>query len=311
MKAIVAHHYGGPEVLSLEEVAEPKVGPDSVLVGVRAAGVNPVDLKIRAGLLDGGFSVHFPLVLGWDVAGVVEAVGPAITEFAPGDEVFGYVRTDHLQHGTYAQRVAAPVRCIGLKPRSVGFLEAAAVPLAGLTALQLIQRLAVGSGDTVLVHGASGGVGSFAVQLANLRGARVIGTASVANHDYLRSLGAEPICYGFGLVEAVRTYAPDGVDVVIDLVGGEALELTPVLLQRPGRVASIIDAKRVKELGGGYVFVRPDSGQLRELASLIDQGRLLVAIEQVFPYQDAADAHALVAEGHVRGKVVLEMRCHV
>ncbi len=309
MKAIVAHRYGGPEVMALEELPEPKVGPDSVLIGVRGAGVNPVDLAIRAGRLDGGFDVHFPLVPGWDVAGVVEDVGTAVTEYRPGDAVYGYLRMDHIEHGTYAQRVAAPVRCIAPKPRSVGFLEAAGVPLAGLTARQVVEELAVGPGDTVLVHGASGGVGTFAIQLANLRGARVIGTASVVNHEYLRSLGAEPICYGFGLVEAVRTYAPEGVDAVIDLVGGEALELTPLLLRRPGRVVSIVDAARVKELGGVYVFVRPNVGQLRELAHLIDEGRLHVAIEQVFPYQDAAEAHMLVAEGHVRGKVVLEMRC--
>lgn len=304
MKAIAMTQYGGPDVLDLVEIPDPKVGPDVVLVRVKATSVNPVDWKIREGALDGIFTSHFPLVPGWDVAGVVEAVGPAVTEFAPGDEVIGYVRRDDIQQGTYAELVAAPVRTLAPKPSSAGFEQAAALPLAGLTAYQGLAALEVGDGDTVLVHAASGGVGSYAVQLAAARGARVIGTASEANHDYLRSLGAEPVVYGDGLVERVRELAPDGADAVLDLHGGD-LATTPDLLGTPGRVASVIDPNAVKELGGRYVFVRPSTEDLSELARLVDKGVLQIEVARMFPLAEAAEAQRLSQQGHVRGKVVI------
>ena len=174
------------------------------LIRVRAAGINPVDWKILAGYLDPIMHVHFPLIPGWDVAGVVEAVGADATEFAVGDEVVGYVRKDHLQHGTFAELVAAPVRTLARKPASLSWTEAAGLPLAGLTALQALRRVGVTAGDTVLVHGAAGGVGSLGVQVAVALGARAIGTASERNHEFLTSLGAEPAAYGDGLADRVR-----------------------------------------------------------------------------------------------------------
>ena len=200
MRAMALTQYGGPEVMQARDLPDPLVGPDSVLVRVRAAGVNPVDTKIRAGYLAGAFPSAFPLVPGWDVAGVVEGTGPAVTEFTVGDEVVGYVRKDHIQHGTYAELVAAPIRTLAPKPSSVSFVEAAGLPMTGLTAHQVLDAAEVGSGDTVLVHAAAGGVGTMAVQLALLRGAHVVGTASEANHEFLRELGAEPVTYGQGLV---------------------------------------------------------------------------------------------------------------
>ena len=182
---------------------------------------------------------------------------------------------------------------------------AGALPLAGLTAEQLLDATEVGEGDTVLVHAAAGGVGSFAVQLAALRGARVIGTASEGNHDYLRGLGAEPVTYGDALVEDVRALAPEGVDVVIDLIGGDALEATPMLLVDGGRVASIIDADAVTALGGRYVFVHPDGPMLGRLLQLVADGRLKVEIARSFPLERTGDALAANKEGHVRGKVVV------
>ncbi|HVY49041.1 MAG TPA: NADP-dependent oxidoreductase, partial [Minicystis sp.] len=173
MKAMAATQYGSPDVLALTELADPKVGPDTVLVRTKAAGVNPVDWKVLAGYLDGVMRVHFPLVPGWDVAGVVERVGAAVTEFAPGDEVVGYVREDHVQCGTYAELVGAPVRTLAKKARALDWHAAAGLPLAGLTALQALDAVGVAAGEMLLVHNASGGVGSLAVQIARARGARV------------------------------------------------------------------------------------------------------------------------------------------
>jgi NADPH:quinone reductase-like Zn-dependent oxidoreductase len=308
VRAIAINEYGGPEKLSEMQLPQPKVGPDSVLVRVRAAGVNPVDWKIRAGYLDGAFPVHFPLVPGWDLAGVVEVAGPAVTGFAVGDEVIGYARRDDIQHGTYAELVPAPERALADKPARVSWAEAGGLPLAGLTAYQALLALQVGTGDTVLVHAAAGGVGHLAVQLARVLGAeRVIGTASERNHEFVRSLGAEPVTYGDGLVERVRAKAPAGVDAVLDLFGGDALTASAGLLARPGRLASIADAVTVKELGGTYIFVKPSTTDLTTLAGLVDAGLLAVHIEQTFPLAQAADAQRLVERGHVRGKVVLEV----
>src|ERR1700754_3431696 len=194
MKAVALTEYGGPEVLSVRDLPEPLVGPDTVLIEVRAAGVNPVDWKIRQGYLQGAFPHHLPLIPGWDVAGVVKATGPAVTAYRAGDEVIGYARKDHVQHGTYAELVSAPDRVLAPKPHTIDFDHAAGLPLAGLTALQALRAVEVGTGDVVLVHAAAGGVGHLAVQIAReLGAARVIGTASERNHDFLRELGAEPV----------------------------------------------------------------------------------------------------------------------
>ncbi|MGH8870010.1 MAG: NADP-dependent oxidoreductase [Actinomycetes bacterium] len=308
MKGIAIRQYGGPETLEWTDLADPKVGPDSVLVRVRAAGVNPVDFKIREGRLDGAFPSHFPLVPGWDVAGVVEAVGPAVWEFAPGDEVVGYVRADHIQGGTYAEYVSAHVRHLAHKPTSVGFVEAAGLPLAGLTAYQAaLQALRVVEDETLLVHAAAGGVGSMAVQIGRHLGSRVIGTASAGNHAYLRDLGAEPVEYGEGLVDRVRTLAPAGVDAALDLVGGEALERTPELLGPRGRFATVVNPAVAAQLGARYVFVRPDPVGLAALVRMVDEGRLRVPVARTFPLQDAAEAHRIVQSGHGQGKIVLEV----
>lgn len=231
MKAISYSGYGGPEVLEYGEVRDPKVGPDTVLVKVRAAAVNPVDWKAREGYLAPALDAVFPVIPGWDVSGVVVQPGASVTEFATGDEVIGYVREDFLSRGTFAEYVAAPVRTLARKPRNLTYEEAAGLPLAGLTAYQVLTgALAVQEGDVVLVHAAAGGVGSIAVQLGRHLGARVIGTASERNHDFLRELGAEPVTYGEGLAERVRALAPEGVDAVFDTVGGEALKVSADLL---------------------------------------------------------------------------------
>lgn len=307
MRAVCYDHFGGPEVLTLGDLPEPKVGPDSVLVRVAAAGVNPVDIGIREGQLDGLFDAHFPVVPGWDLAGEVVRSGPAASTYAVGDRVVGYARLDSIGPGTCAELVAVPERVLAPAPTSVPLTTAAALPLAGLTALQLVRAVGVGQGDTVLVHGAAGGVGQMTVQLAVLAGARVIGTASMGNHEHLRGLGAEPVEYGAGLADAVRALAPAGIDIALDLHGGDALEVSQALLAPGGELGSIIDAQDVLARGGAYVFVTPSAVDLAELAALVDAGRLAIDIAQVFPLEQTADAHRLVAGGHVRGKVVVSV----
>jgi NADPH:quinone reductase-like Zn-dependent oxidoreductase len=304
MRAALIRSYGNPDVIEVTEVDEPLVGPDTVLVEVAAASVNPVDWKVVAGYLQGAFPHHLPLVPGWDVAGTVAAVGPAVTSVAVGDRVAAYDREDHVQLGTYAERTSVNERAVARIPDGVSFETAAALPLAGLTAAQLLDAAEVTTGDTVLVHAAAGGVGSMAVQLAALRGARVVGTASVGNHDYVRGLGAEPVEYGDALVDNVRTVT-DSVDVVIDLVGGDALAATPTLLAEGGRVASVVDADGVHELGGSYVFVRPDAAGLAGLLGLVAAGDLRVEVAETFPLERTADALTRSMDGHVRGKVVI------
>ncbi|MFF7182336.1 zinc-binding dehydrogenase [Streptomyces sp. NPDC008121] len=306
MKAISYSRYGGPEVLEYGERPDPKVGPDDVLVKVRAAAVNPVDWKAQAGYLDGMLDAVFPVIPGWDVAGVVVQPGVSVTEFGVGDEVMGYVREDFLAHGTFAEYVAAPVRTLARKPRTVGFEESAALPLVGLTAYQVLHRaLGVRSGEIVLVHAAAGGVGSMAVQIARHLGCRVIGAAREAGRDRVVELGAEPVLYDeHTFVEQVRALAPEGVDAVVDTIGGAFLKLTPRILAPEGRLASIADGE-VIALGGRYFWVRPDADDLAALAGLVDEGVLSVRVARSFPLDQAADAQRANAEGGLNGKVVV------
>ncbi|MFF8969240.1 NADP-dependent oxidoreductase [Streptomyces sp. NPDC014995] len=305
MKGISYSRYGGPEVLAYGEVRDPKVGPDSVLVKVRAAAVNPVDWKCREGRLDASLETVFPVVPGWDVSGVVVRPGPAVTEFSAGDEVIGYVREDFLSRGTFAEYVAAPVRTLARKPRNLTWEEAAGLPLVGLTAYQvLVKALQVQRDETVLVHAAAGGVGSIAVQIARHLGARVIGTASETNHDFVRSLGGEPVTYGDGLAERVRGLAPEGVDAAFDTIGGDTLRTSANLLAPEGRLVSIADPDAV-DYGGRYCFVRPDSEDLTRLVELAEQGVVSVHVSETYPLQSAAEAYRSNEEGRTRGKIVV------
>jgi NADPH:quinone reductase-like Zn-dependent oxidoreductase len=307
LRGIAYDRFGDDEVMLVRDnLPHPPVGPDTVLVRVHAAGVNPVDLSVRAGYLEGAFPHHFPIIPGWDVAGVVEQAGPAVADLAAGDEVFGYVRRDDVQWGTTAELVPAPQRCVARKPAALSFAEAGALPLAGLTAYQsLTEALDVGEGDRVLVHRAAGGVGFFAVQIAVALGAHVIGTASPRNHGFLRDAGAaEVLDYSTGPISG-RLSEP--VDAVLDLVGGSTLADAPRQVRDPARIASIVDPV-VREMGGRYVFVRPDVHDLEELARMADAGQLRVSLARAFPLEQTAEAHRMVEEGHVRGKVVVTLR---
>ncbi|MFD9406016.1 NADP-dependent oxidoreductase [Streptomyces sp. NPDC059989] len=305
MRAMAYETYGGTEVLSETRLPVPKVGPGEVLVRVKCAAVNPVDWKIMAGGLDPMMDVVFPVVPGWDVAGTVERVGLDVPEFAEGDEVMSNARKDYLRGGTFAEFVTVPVRTLAHKPASLGWAEAAGLPLAGLTAYQLLTRLGTGKEDTVLIHGAAGGVGSLGVQIARALGARVIGTASPRNHDRVRELGAEPVAYGDGLAERVLALAPDGATVVADFVGG-VLDVTRAVLHDDGRHASIADPTVVGS-GGQWMWVRAVGSDLAELGRLADAGQLKVPIAKTFPLAELAAAFELSQAGHTAGKIVIEI----
>ena len=308
MRAAIYDEFGSADVLQVREVDDPPVGPDTVLVRARATSVNPVDYKVREGYLRGAFPHHLPIIPGWDVAGVVEQVGPAVrTGLKVGDEVYGYVRRDDVCFGTTAELVPAPERTVTRKPDGISFEEAAALPLAGSTAYQaLVEALEVQPDDRVLVHAASGGVGHFAVQIAKALGAVVVGTASPGNHDLVRELGAdEVIDYHAG---PVSEQLSEPVDAVLDLVGGPALEDAPRQLRSGStRIASVVDPAKVLELGGTYVFVRPDRPTLDALADLVQQGRLRVVVAGRYGLDQVAEAHRALEKGGGQGKVVITL----
>jgi NADPH:quinone reductase-like Zn-dependent oxidoreductase len=310
VRAVAINSWGGRDKLELVELDPPPVAPDGVLLRIRAAALNPVDYKTREGKQAERFPYHFPVVLGWDAAGVVEKVGPAVTWFRPGDEVYGYLRRHDLQYGTFAEYSTAPEGFFAPKPPSLSFVEAAAVPLAALTAHQGLEAIGLRGGETLFVAGGSGGVGHFVVQLAVARGARVIATASERNQDFLRSLGAEPVDYGNeDVASRVHELAGDrGVDAAFDIFGGERQQLAVSLLRPGGRITSII----AKPEGGDhveahYVFARPSGYDLAEMSELIAEGGLRPHIDGTYPLEQAGDALERLEDGHVRGKLVLEI----
>ncbi|MEU1985784.1 NADP-dependent oxidoreductase [Nocardia sp. NPDC019395] len=287
----------------VRDLPTPKLFPGSVLIEVRAAGVNPVDWKLMSGALDSLIDAVFPVIPGWDVAGTVVGTGPDTPEFAVGDEVLAYARKDVLHAGTFAELVAVPAAHVARKPADLPWEQAGALPLAGGTALRTLDLLAVTGADTVLIHAAAGGVGSLAVQIARARGARVLGTASERNHDFLRDLGAEPVTYGEGVIDRIRALAPDGVAAVADFVGGQ-LDTTLAVLAGEGRHASIADGS-VADHGGHVVWVRPDGTQTQRLADLATAGDLTVPVAATFSLEEVPDAFAAGQSGHTRGKNVI------
>ncbi|GAA1405005.1 NADP-dependent oxidoreductase [Kitasatospora putterlickiae] len=303
-KAIGFAEYGGLDVLRPIEVELPAPGPGQVRIAVRAVGVNPLDHKVRSGALTALFPVTFPAVPGYEVAGVVESVGEGVTEWRTGDEVLGAVHG-----GGYAEHVLADADRLVGKPAALGWAQAAAIPVAAETSWRCLDLLGVESGHTLLVHGAAGGVGTVLLQFARVRGIRVVGTASEANHGHLRELGAVPVAYGEGLAERVRAAAPGGVDRVLDAAGSGVLPLSVELAGGAERVLTIADWQGAEQHGvrftGGEATVPYDRPALNGALGLLAAGGLTLPLHRVLPLAEAAEAQAESARGHLRGKIVL------
>ncbi|WP_327399398.1 NADP-dependent oxidoreductase [Streptomyces sp. NBC_01288] len=307
MRVITQHVLGGPEVLEVAEVERPAPRANEILIKVRAAGLNPTDWKHRA---TGGFLGEPPFTLGWDVSGVVEAVGVGVARLAPGDEVFGMLSYP-WGHGSHAEYVAAPARAFVHKPAGIDHVQAGALPLVSLTAWQaLVENAEVQPGQRVLIHAAAGGVGHVAVQIAKARGAYVIGTASAAKHDFLRELGVdEAIDYR----ETDFSEAVKDVDVVLDMLGAETALKSLRVLRPGGIVVSIVPMgkpdfyEEAERLGVRAVrmLVDADRADMEAIAELVETGKLRATIAGTFPLADAAEAHALGATGRTAGKLVL------
>jgi NADPH:quinone reductase-like Zn-dependent oxidoreductase len=308
MKAVRIHSYGGPEVLVEEEVPRPQAGPGEVLVRVHAAGINPLDWKVRAGHVKGWLQQRLPLIPGWDVSGVVEAVGPDVTAFKVGDAVYGML--DFTRDGAYAEYVTAATLNLALKPDSIDHVHASAVPLVSLTAWQSLFEVAgLKSGQTVLIHAAAGGVGHIAVQLAKWKEAKIIGTASARNENFLRELGADQVIdyHTTSLEEAVHE-----VDVVLDTIGGDTQQRSWKILKKGGILVATLgisfpESARQHGVRGEGILVHPDPAQLTQIAALIDAGKLKPAVTTILPLAEAAQAHELSQAGHIKGKIVLRV----
>jgi NADPH:quinone reductase-like Zn-dependent oxidoreductase len=298
MKAILFDRFGGTEVLHEADVEVPQPGPGQVRVRVKAAGVNGLDGKIRSGVLQAVFPTPLPAIPGAEVAGVVDALGEGVTDVQVGDEVLGWSDT-----GSYAEY--ALVTTVAAKPAGLDWQHAAALPVASETAERVLNLLGVAAGETVLMHGAAGGVGTLAVQLATVRGARVIATAGPANQDYLASLGATATLYGEGLVQRVRALAPDGVDAVFDLAGKGALEDSITLRGGTERIVTIADL-RARQLGITFSNGSPDRSAVRLAALAQDAaaGKVVTTVT-AYPLDQAATAQQISDIGHVRGKLVI------
>ena len=306
MKAVRIHAYGDRSVLQFEDAPKPEVKPDEALVRIVAAAVNPIDWKIRQGHLKAFVPYVFPLTLGWDFSGVIEELGSEVSTFAVGDAVFS--RPEVRRDGSYAEYIAVRAVELARKPKTISHVEAASIPLAGITAWESIVAVGtLAAGQTALIHAASGGVGSLAVQIAKWRGARVVATTSKANVELVRSLGADQVIdyRSERFAEKVKD-----VDLVIDTIGGEVQASSWSVLRRDGILVSTVSVpsvERAAALGvrSAHILIGPDAAVLDQLSGLIDSGKLRTLIGGEFALRNIADAHALSESGRTVGKIVL------
>jgi NADPH:quinone reductase-like Zn-dependent oxidoreductase len=309
MKAVRIHAFGGREVLELNDIAIPEAKQGEVLIKIHAASVNPVDWKIRQGYLQPLLNHALPLTMGWDVSGEVVAVGGGVIHLKVGDEV--YSRPNIANNGSYAEYMTASAEEVALKPKSLTWQEAAGVPLAGLTAWQGLYELAdIEAGEQVLIHGGSGAVGQFAIQLAKLRGATVYTTTSARNTDLVLSLGADhAIDY-----QQVDFSELRDMDVVLDTIGGEVQDKSWKTIKPGGRLLSIVQTpdEAVAASHGvtaSFYFIEPDRSQLEEMARLADAGKLVVNIDSEFSLDQVADAHKRSESSRSQGKIIINVAC--
>lgn len=300
MKTAAFTEFGSPDVLRLMELPAPQAGDGEVRVRVKAAGVQPYDAAVRQGWTPPGVTGDLPRIPGNEFAGVVDQVGPGVTEFAVGAEVLGFT-----QLNSYAEYVVVPASSVTAKPEGVPWEVAGALTAAVQTAELAIDGLGVGEGDTLLIHGASGAVGSAAVQIARMRGATVIGTGRQANHDYLRELGAIPVEYGDGLADRVRALAPGGVDAALDGAGGEALDVSLDLVKDRARILTLVEHGKAASLGILMTRGERTAERLARYAALYAEGKLRFHVRSTYPLDRAADAHREIETGHGRGKIAI------
>lgn len=306
MKAARIHEYGTADVIRVEDAPMPEIGPDDLLIRTVAASVNPVDWKIRRGYLAQMLNHPLPLTLGWDVSGIVEQVGTGVTTFKPGDAV--YSRPDIRRNGSYAEYIAVRASEVALKPATISHVEAAALPLVSITAWEaLITAAGMQPGQRVLIHAGAGGVGSIAVQLAKARGAHVTATASAAKSAFVRSLGADEVV---DYRDPAAFAAARDLDIVFDTIGGDTQEASWAMLKPGGFLVSITQppkAERAEAEGkrAGFVFIDPNAAILRDLATLVDEGKIRPIIGGEFRLDHAARAHEASETGRTTGKIVL------
>lgn len=314
MRAWVIHEFGGPEVMKLEEVDKPDVQQGEVLIKTEYAAVNPVDWKIREGMLKDHLPCAFPAILGWDVAGIVERVSKEIKDLRVGDFVYAYCRRPLVKQGTFAEYVAFEAKHVAPKPSNISMAQAASLPLVTLTAWQsLFNFAAIGKGSRILIHGGAGGVGSMAIQLAKYAGGQVMTTTSSKNFAYVRNLGADQIVdyHTEDFVERAMQLYPEGMDLVFDCVGGKTFHRSLQLVKKGGSLVSIcnlIDASYGAEKGvkSGYVFVTPNGAQLSSIARLVEEGIIIPPHIEEYSFEEAPQALEKNRQGHTQGKIVLK-----
>jgi NADPH:quinone reductase-like Zn-dependent oxidoreductase len=310
MRAAVYDEFGGPEKVQVRNIDIPDVKEGEVLVRIKAAGVNPVDYVVREGYLKDFLPYSFPIIPGWDVAGIVEERGFSARRFSVGQEVYAYARRPVVQYGTFAEYIVLPESYLAERPKSISWEETAGIPLVGLTAYQsLLDAGNLQEGQTVLILGASGGVGSLGIQLAKVKGARVIAVASQKNHAFMRELGAdETIDYqDTNIGEAVKAIAPGGVDLIFDCASGETLEQSLAVLKPSGKLVSILNQGKDlnPDINFEYVFVEPNAAQLEHLRELVDAGRLKVHVSGTYSLDKAVEALNQIQTAHTTGKIVI------
>jgi NADPH2:quinone reductase len=313
MRAMVLEKYGGPDVFELREVAIPRAGPGEVLVRIIASGTNPVEAKIRA---TGGWAGHsLPVIIGYDAAGIIESAGPGVKDFVPGDEVYFTPEISGNTHGSYAEYTIAPAAIVARKPKNLSFIEAAAIPLAGGTAWEaIVRRLRLRLAETVLIHGAAGGVGSFAVQFAKAAGARIIATASAANRKLLQDLGADVVLdyHQNDLNDLILTQTNGlGVDAAFDIEGDQRVARCLPVVRPRGRIACILPPLGdltllyLKNITLHGVFLTREKNILEEMRTVFEQGKARPVIEQVLPLEQVSKAHSRLDSRHGHGKIIL------
>jgi NADPH2:quinone reductase len=311
---MVIDDFGGADKLRMAEIPTPVAGSGEVLVKIACAGVNPVDWKIREGMLEGLFPHAFPLILGWDAAGIVAALGSGVSDFAVGDKVYAYCRKPNVQWGSYAEFIVLPAGHVAPMPANLSFAEAASIPLVSLTSWQsLFDVGGLQAGQSALIHAGAGGTGGIAIQFAKHAGALIFSTASAANRDYVLGLGADHVIdyQSEDFVDAIKNVEPAGVDLAYVTASG-VIEESLRAVRRGGRLVSIVeqpDAEVARQRGveAAFHFVEPSGAQLRKIAALIEAGSVKPLAIQEVPLEEVGKAHSKSEAGHVRGKIILRV----